>query len=292
MRRLTDIQRRGVVDQEHGVNPELSLGYLERHHEGRKIAAARRINGQACAHKGLLQAAERLAAEAEEHFEQIKFEAPGEIPSLWWPFLGMVLSLLLALGDACLIGPLLQGVGIVDPGQQVLMALPLSAGLTVLLHWGFHTGWQGRKAWACAILGTALLAVGSVCWWRSDEIMYASSLDNETWHGFIVQNPVSTRLFVVALSILLPIGAGFLSSLVLPELLFGSQWHWRRLKAESSKKHRDQVRDQLTALENESRLLIRSIEVEHETDRMEYLRYYRIAQCSRRRNGGREMSND
>jgi hypothetical protein len=138
------------------------------------------------------------------------------------------------------------------------------------VHVGFRLWDRGHWIRAVVVLAAVATAVGSICWWRCDQIVFAASLGNDAWRDFLTGHPMSTRLFVIGLSVILPFAAGFCSSHVLPQLEFSTRWYAAR-RAVARWSHKcDTVRERLKAAEIDARLAARDIELRHEMDRIQY----------------------
>jgi hypothetical protein len=285
-KRLTEVQREGLFHGQNGINPELGLDRLGKRREQNMVALGRTVNSQVSDLRTSLASAERRGAAARRHFSILDAEAHGEAPSLVWPLLGLLFSAALTVGDSFLLAPLLQGIGIVDPIDQRLIALLMGAGLTAFAHLGFHLWHSGRKVLGLVVLVIAAGAVGSICWWRCDQIIFAASLGNETWHAFLVGHPVSTRLFVVALSVILPFAAGFVSSHVLPDLQFSARWYAARRATHRWGSRCTALRERLNAAEVDAKLAARDIELQHEIDRIQYRIHHHLGNSGSRQNAG------
>jgi hypothetical protein len=274
--RLTEVQREGLFHGQNGIAPELGLDRLGKQREQNMVALGRAVNSRVSELRAALANAERRSAAARKHFSILGAEAQGEAPSLVWPMLGLLLSAALTIGDAFLLAPLLQGIGIVDPVDQRLVALLMGAGLTAFAHLGFRLWRSGRKAQAVMVLAIAAGAVGSICWWRCDQIVFAASLGNDAWHAFLVGHPVSTRLFVVGLSVILPFAAGFVSSHVLPELQFSARWCSAGRATHRWGSKCNALAERLKAAEVDAKLAARDIELQHEIDDIQYRIHHQL----------------
>lgn len=268
--RLTEVQREGLFHGQNGIAPELGLDRLGKCREQNMVALGRAVNSHVSELRASLADAERRSAAVRKHFCILDAEAHGEAPSLVWPMLGLLLSAALTVGDAYLLAPLLQGIGIVDPVAQRLVALLMGAGLTAFAHLGFRLWHSDRKVQGAMVLALAAGAVGSICWWRCDQIVFAASLANDTWHAFLIAHPVSTRLFVVGLSVILPFAAGFVSSHTLPELQFSARWYSARRSVHRWEGKCGGLAERLKAAEVDAKLAARDIELQHEIDRIQY----------------------
>jgi hypothetical protein len=268
--RLTEAQREGLFHGQHGVDPELGLTRLDRRRELELVTLGRAVNSRVSELRSTLAESESRNAAARKHFAILDAEAHGEAPSLWWLMLGLLFSIALTVGDAFLLAPLLQGIGIIDPLDQLLIALLIGAGLTGFVHVGFRLWHSGHRVRSILVLAAVGTAVGSICWWRCDQIVFAASLGNDAWRDFLAAHPMSTRLFVVGLSVILPFAAGFCSSHVLPQLEFSTRWYAARRGAARWGERCDTVRERLKAAETEARLAARDIELRHEIDRIQY----------------------
>lgn len=268
--RLTEAQRDGLFHGQHGVDAELGLERLAKREEQNIVALGRGVNSRVSELRAASANAERRTGSARMHFSILDAEAHGEIPSLWWPVLGLVLSVALTVGDAFLLAPLLQGIGLVDPVDQRLVALLMGTGLTAFAHLGFRLWQRGCTVQSIIVLAAAAGAVGSICWWRCDQIVFAASLGNDAWRDFLLGHPVSTRLFVVGLSVILPFAAGFVSSHALPELQFASRWYASRRTTQHWEKKCEMLRERLKAAEIDAKLAARDVELQHDIDRIQY----------------------
>ncbi len=282
--RLTEAQREGLFHGQHGIDAELGFRRLGMRQELNVVALGRAVNSRVSELKAALATAERRAADARDRRRILEAEAAGEVPSLGWPMLGLLLSIALTVGDAFLLAPLLQGIGLVDPWEQRSVALLMSAGLTAFAHLGFRLWQTGHKMRAVIVLAVAAAAVSSICWWRCDQIVFAASLGNDAWHDFLSAHMVSTRLFVVGLSVILPFAAGFVSSHMLPELHFATRWRAARRVAECWEKKCDTLQEKLKAAEIDAKLAAKGIELQHEIDRIQYRIHHHLGGGGSRQN--------
>src|SRR5512146_2462478 len=274
--RLTDAQRDGLFHGQHGIDLELGLDRLGKRRELSIVALGRSVNSRVSELKSSLAKAEQRTASVRSHFAILDAEAHGEAPSLWWPVLGLLLSVALTVGDAFLLAPLLQGIGLVDPVDQRLVALLMGAGLTAFAHLGFRAWHSGSKVQGAIVLALAAGTVGAICWWRCDQIVFAASLGNDAWRDFLAEHPMSTRLFVIGLSVILPFAAGFISSHALPELHFSTRWYAARRSSARWDSKCASLREQLKAAEIDAKLAARDIELQHEIDRIQYRIHHRL----------------
>ena len=259
-RTLTETQRRGLFHGQHNVHSGRGLEQLQNEKERRLVALARTLNARLVQLRAAIAKTGRLAAQARRNFQIFDAEAGGEVPPLFWPVLGVVLSVAFSVGDAFMMAPLLQGIGIVDLLEQWALALLIGGGLTAFVHMAFRLWQQNRKICSVAVLTVTALTVVSVCWWRCDQIVYAASLVNGAWRDFLSEHPQSTRLFVVGFGLILPIAAGYCSAHALPTLQFSTRWHWARYCAARRESERDLLVERLNASVSETKLAIRDIE--------------------------------
>lgn len=241
------IEVEGFRDGTQGVSPVAALeeinAQFKQRQEQENYDSAERIKTLEARVSHLGQS----KADAERHWSDLEYSTGGMPPHIALPLCAVVCSALAVAGEAGLLAPVMDGLGIAEPSLQYLMAAVLvitCSGLIEITKRQFRqpdtaaSGQReerrndgGRATKKCFFIALTLLTLAFVSflgWWRAEEMIFAASEQGGAWREFLSQNPMLTRVLVTLLTTGLPVFVALAFEWGLEGLRLS--WEWRKTR--------------------------------------------------------------
>lgn len=237
----------------------------------------------------------RRKADAENRWRTLEAETKGMAPEFAMPIVAILLAVLAVGGEVVLLAPVMDGFGIADPLWQLFTALVLvlvSSGLLELSIRQLRPGGQDDQGSgatvpkdsdhykAFTVITTVLLTVFAFTlvfvlgWWRAEEMIFASILQQGEWGSFLKENATLTRVCVVLLTLGLPIFAAIAFDWSFARLR--DAWEWRKARRQFQKLSRrlDVNQKRLEAKTEKTNCLLAALEEQRQEWVSAYLENY------------------
>jgi hypothetical protein len=238
------VEAEGFRDGTQGVSPEPALKELDAQfaqwQEQEQHDTTQRIKTL----EGCVEQLERRKTDAERHWTDLEYETGGMPPGIALALCAVVFSALAVLGEASLLAPVMDGLGIAEPLWQYIMAAVIvitCSGLIEITKRQFQqppaeieaaqrpgAGALVKKCFLVALTVLTLLFVSLLGWWRAEEMIFAAAEQGGAWHAFLSQNPTLTRVLITLLTTGLPVFVALAFEWGLGGLRLA--WEWRKTR--------------------------------------------------------------
>lgn len=209
------VEAEGFRDGTQGVSPVAALeeinAQFKQRQEQENYDSAERIKTL----EGRVSHLGQSKEDAERHWSDLEYSTGGMPPHIALPLCAVVCSALAVAGEAGLLAPVMDGLGIAEPSLQYLMAAVLvitCSGLIEITKRQFRqpdTAASGQReerrndggsaTKMCFFIALTLLTLAFVSflgWWRAEEMIFAASEQGGAWREFLSQNSTLTRVLV------------------------------------------------------------------------------------------------
>lgn len=236
-------------------------------------------------------------ADAERHWSDLEYATGGMPPRITLPLCAVVCSALAVVGEAGLLAPVMDGLGIAERSLQYLMAAVLvitCSGLVEITKRQFRhpdtaAGGQreerrndaGGAAMKCFFIALTLLTLAFVSflgWWRAEEMIFAASEQGGAWREFLSQNPTLTRVLVTLLTTGLPVFVALAFEWGLEGLRLSWEWRKTRHAFRRYSKRLDKIRKALEAETEKKESRLRLLGEMREEWRQVYVQNHELGQ--------------
>lgn len=196
----------------------------------------------------------RRLNDAEGRWSDLQMITDGMAPAAVLPICAVSVAMLVVLGEATFLAPVMDAFGIADPMAQILLAgviVVVTSGLVEIAKRQLvsHTrqvkhddaadkelapgriGFAGylKAALLCFLTLVSLTLVFFLGWWRAEQMIFAASLQHAgAWKQFMASNPGLTRAVVVLLTTGLPVFVALVFEWGLDGVRLA--WEWRKAR--------------------------------------------------------------
>lgn len=201
-----------------------------------------------------IETLKRRLYDAEGRWSDLQIITDGMPPAAVLPLCAVAVALLVVLGEATFLAPVMDAFGIADPMAQILLAgviVVVTSGLVEITKRQLvsHTE-QGKPDYAaeqelaprrigfgiylkaallCFLTFVSLTLVFFLGWWRAEQMIFAASLQHAgAWKQFMASNPGLTRAVVVLLTTGLPVFVALVFEWGLDGVRLA--WEWRKAR--------------------------------------------------------------
>jgi hypothetical protein len=275
-RAMRDVQAEGYRDGAQGITPEALPEELRARFAQAQEGVRHKATDGIKRLEAVLAAIEQRIVIMSERWQKLTAAVGDLPPALFLPFCAVFTALLVVVGEAIFLAPVMDGFGISDYYEQRCLAAVIvlvASGAFEISKKLFHRLSRGEsvsrdeqsletpnRVWPERAIFTVFVALiivtlAFVCvlgWWRAEEMAFAAkatggAIQNDEWSRFMSDNLPLTRALVVLFALMLPIFVAFAFEWGTVKLRLAIEWRKVRRADEHLPQERERAAKELEA---------------------------------------------
>ncbi len=282
---LTDADRAALLEGQHGLGAEAGVETIAARIAQNRAHIKEAIGIPWERLQGTINDARQRKIEAVERSARLHIEMAGKEPEFLRPMIIVAAAMFVAITEAVLLRPIVEGLAIVNPLFQLIVAIGIVVMWMILVDVVFKLMAYGPiwRIGGILVLLAAAAGLGVMGWWRRDVI--ALSVHSPTVQRLYENHSTAIALTVVALTVIFPFAAALAIWRYLPELT--AALRWRRIMRKpaywDAQIHR--CRAEQNVLGGSLKAQFEGLDAKEREDRERYLKFYKLGERLATMNG-------